>query len=165
MKKIDYNILCKLIVISVLIFFAGYFLPKDYLCDYVKIFEVLLTVFGVALTAFTFMQGIVQNCKSSFLLSVKKDKEYLLQKFAGLDAIVKELKSDVLGLLTILILFGGIVLFFSHINNEIWQSVLIYFKYFIVFLTVFLVVDIVLAMFKLIEINAELNKIAVRERE
>lgn len=165
MKKINYNLLCKILVISVLTFFSGYFLPENYLSDQTKIFEMLITIFGVALTVFTFIQGIVQNCKSSFLVSVKKEQSYLIQKFEGLDAIVKELKGDVWGLLLIPLVFGSIMLFFSHIDNSRWQEFLIYFKYFIIFLTVFLVVDIVLTMFKLIEINATLNIIAVRERE
>ena len=165
MKKINYNLLCKILVILILTFFSGYFLPKDYLNEQIKIFEMLITIFGVALTVFTFIQGIVQNCKSSFLVSVKKEQNYLIQKFEGLDAIVKELKGDVWGLLITPLIFGSIVLFFSHIDNSRWQECLIYFKYFIIFLTVFLVVDIVLTMFKLIEINATLNIIAVRERE
>ncbi len=165
MKKINYNLLFKGLTLSVMTFFAGYFLPNNWLSDRTKIFEVLLTVFGVALTLFTFIQGIVQDCKSSFLVSVKKDKNYLLEKFEGLDLIVKELKEDVLWLLVSMFLFGFVMLFFSHITNQIWQQILVYFTYFTIFLTAFLVIDIVLTMFKLIEINAHLNKIAVVERE
>ena len=165
MKKINYNLLFKGLVIFVMTFFAGYFLPDNWLSDRAKIFEVLLTVFGVALTLFTFIQGIVQDCKSSFLVSVKKDKAYLIEKFNGLDCIVKELKEDVLVILITMFFYGFIILFFGHITNQIWQQILVYFTYFIVFLTAFLIFDIVLTMFKLIEINAELNKIAVIERE
>lgn len=165
MKKINYNLLFKGLAISVMTFFAGYFLPDNWLSDRTKIFEVLLTVFGVALTSFTFIQGIVQDCKSSFLVSVNKDKKYLLEKFEGLDYIVKELKEDVLWLLVSMFLFGFVMLFFSHIMNQIWQQILVYFTYFTIFLTALLVIDIVLTMFKLIEINAHLNKIAVMERE
>lgn len=165
MKKINYNLLFKLLLIAILTFFAGFFLPNQLLADNTAIFEMLLAVFGVALTLFTFIQGIVQNCKSSFLAAVKKEKQYLIDKFNGLDSIVKELKEDVLGLLLVLLCYGFIALFFGSIDNCIWQEIFQYVKYCVVFINVFMVLDLVLTMFKLIEINAELNKIAVIERE
>ena len=165
MKRINYNLLFKGLLICCFTFLGGFFIPNSLLSDNLKIFEILLTVFGIVLTLFTFIQGIVQNCKSSFLLSVRKDKDYLIEKFEGLDDIVKELKDDVLGLLGVVALFGFVSLFFGHITNEVWQEILSYFKFLIIFATFFLVLDLVLTMFKLIQINAELNKIAAKERE
>jgi hypothetical protein len=95
----------------------------------------------------------------------QKEKQYLIDKFNGLDSIVKELKEDVLGLLLVLLCYGFIALFFGSIDNCIWQEIFQYVKYCVVFINVFMVLDLVLTMFKLIEINAELNKIAVIERE
>ena len=77
MKKINYNLLFKLLLISMLTFFAGFFLPKNLITNAFSIFEVLLVVFGVALTLFTFIQGVVQNCKNNFLSSEKKGKDYI----------------------------------------------------------------------------------------
>lgn len=165
MKKINYNLLFKGLLIVFLTFMGGFFLPNLLLTDNLKLFEILLVIFGIALTLFTFVQGIIQNCKSSFLSSVKKGKDYLIAKFRGLDDIVKELQSDVFGILLITVLFGFVALFFGHISYEIWQEILSYFKYFIVFTTFFLVLDLVLTMFKLIQVNAELNIIAVNERD
>lgn len=165
MKKINYNLLFKGLLISCLTFVGGFFLPNSTLNDDLKMFEILLASFGVALTLFTFTQGIVQNCKSSFLLSVKKGKDYLIDKFNGLDNIVKELQEDVLGLLIVTSTFGFVALFFGSITNDVWQEILSYFKYLSLFVSFFLILDLVLSMFKLIQINAELNKIAARDRE
>ncbi|MBR3685693.1 MAG: hypothetical protein IKL86_05425 [Clostridia bacterium] len=165
MRKINYNLLFKLLLIAMLTFFAGFFLPKNLISNAFSIFEVLLVVFGVALTLFTFIQGVVQNCKNNFLSSVNKGKDYLLDKFNGLDEIVKELKGDVFNLLIILLGFGFVALFFGQIENVVWQEVFNYLKYLVIFLNVFLIFDLVMTMFKLIEINAELNKIAIKDKE
>lgn len=165
MKRVNYNLLFKGLLILCLTFIGGFFLPNSLLTDNLKMFEMLFASFGVSLTLFTFIQGIVQNCKSSFLISVKKSKEYLLDKFKGLDNIVKELQEDVLGLLIFTSLFGLVALFFGHIENEVFQEILSYIKYFVLFVAFFLILDLVLSMFKLIQINSELNKIAAMDRE
>ena len=74
-------------------------------------------------------------------------------------------KEDVLGLLIVTSTFGFVALFFGSITNDVWQEILSYFKYLSLFVSFFLILDLVLSMFKLIQINAELNKIAARDRE
>ncbi len=154
--KINYYFLCQILIIGMLTFFAGYFLNHDIVKDNLKLFEIFITIFGLIITLFTFIQGIIQNSKNNFLKSSEK-KESKKDKFIKLDEIVGELKSDILLLLIITLLFGGFALFFGGIENCVWQYIFSYIKFLIIFIVAFTVIDVVMTMFKLIQINNLLN--------
>ena len=154
--KINYYLICQILIIGILTFFAGYFLNHEIVKDNLKLFEILITIFGLMITLFTFIQGIIQNSKNNFLKSLDK-KEIKKDKFIKLDNIVDELKGDVFLLLIMTLLFGGIALFFGGIENYIWQSIFAYIKFLIIFVVVFIVIDAVMTIFKLIQINNLLN--------
>ena len=61
-------------------------------------------------------------------------------------------------ILIVTLFFGGFSLFFSNIGNDIWLNIFNYVRYLNIFTIVFLVIDLTLTMFKLVQINAEINK-------
>lgn len=158
MKKIRFNyyLLCQILIVFILTFFAGYFLPAELIGDNLKIFEVFITIFGIAITLFTFIQGVIQSSKSNLLKTSIKIED-IKDKFMKLDDIINELKGDVLFSLTITIIYGGIALFFGSIDNLIWQQIFVYIKYFLIFMLVFVLIDLTITMFKLVKINNILN--------
>lgn len=155
-NKINYYLLCQILIIGILTFFAGYFLNHDMVKDNLKLFEIFITIFGLIITLFTFIQGIIQNSKNNFLRSSER-KETKKDKFIKLDEIVGELKSDILLLLIVTLTFGGFALFFGKIENWVWQHIFSYIKFLIIFIVSFIVIDVVMTMFKLIQINNLLN--------
>ena len=108
MKKINYCLCFQILLILVLTFFAGYFLPINYIDNNLKIFEIFITIFGISLTLYTFIQGVVQNCKNNLILKDKEQEIGLGEKFSKLDGIVDELKSDTLVILITTLFFGGL---------------------------------------------------------
>ena len=137
MKKINYCLCFQILLILVLTFFAGYFLPINYIDNNLKIFEIFITIFGISLTLYTFIQGVVQNCKNNLILKDKEQEIGLGEKFSKLDGIVDELKSDTLVILITTLFFGGLSLFFGGIENNIWLHIFNYIRYLSIFIIVF----------------------------
>ena len=164
MKKINYCLCFQILLILVLTFFAGYFLPINYIDNNLKIFEIFITIFGISLTLYTFIQGVVQNCKNNLILKDKEQEIGLGEKFSKLDGIVDELKSDTLVILITTLFFGGLSLFFGGIENNIWLHIFNYIRYLSIFIIVFLIIDLTLTMFKLVQINAMLNKLTIKKK-
>ena len=164
MKKINYCLFFQILLILVLTFFAGYFLPINYIDNNLKIFEIFITIFGISLTLYTFIQGVVQNCKNNLILKDKEQEIGLGEKFSKLDGIVDELKSDTLVILITTLFFGGLSLFFGGIENNIWLHIFNYIRYLSIFIIVFLIIDLTLTMFKLVQINAMLNKLTIKKK-
>ena len=119
-----------IILLALSTFLCCYFAPKYFVDDYKTIISILLTAFGIALTTFIFMQNVVQDVKNN-IISLKKDKKYKTDKFEKLDNIVSELMGDIKWLLSAIIVYVVIVLFFLQIDNSVFQDVLRYIQYLI----------------------------------
>lgn len=151
-----------IILLALSTFLGGYFAPKDLVDDYKTIISILLTAFGIALTTFIFMQNVVQDVKNN-IISLKKDKKYKTDKFEKLDNIVSELMGDIKWLLSAIIVYVVIVLFFLQIDNSVFQDVLRYIQYLIFSIIVFAISDLIFTAFKLIKICSAINWAIINE--
>ena len=87
----------------------------------------------------------------------KKDKKYKTDKFEKLDNIVNELMGDIKWLLSAIIIYVIIVLFFIQIDNSVFQDVLRYIQYLIFSIVVLAILDLIFTAFKLIKICSVIN--------
>ena len=154
-KKILRLVLYALIYIS-LVLLCGFLIPRKYLANQGAIITVLITIFGVSITLYTFIQGLIQSIKDSLtrsVLSLEQSSNYKHK----IDDINKELKGDVIVSLISSLLYIAFCLFFSQICNEIWQTILVFIDYAILVAILFAVLDLAFTMFKLIDIVAFIN--------
>lgn len=154
-KKILRLVLYTLIYVS-LVLLCGFLVPRKYLANQGAIITTLITIFGVSITLYTFIQGLVQNIKDSLaksILSSDQCKNYR-QK---IDAINTELKGDVIVSLIAALLYIMFCLFFTQISNEIWQTILVFIDYAILVAILFAILDLAFTMFKLVDIVAFIN--------
>lgn len=145
-----------IILLALSTFLCGFFAPHNLLEDYKTIMSILLTTFGIALTTFIFMQNVIQNVKNN-IISLKKDKKYKTDKFEKLDNIVNELMGDIKWLLSAIIIYIVIVLFFIQIDNSVFQDFLRYIQYLIFSIAVLSILDLIRTAFKLIKICSVIN--------
>ena len=145
-----------IILLALSTFLCGFFAPHNLLEDYKTIISILLTTFGIALTTFIFLQNVVQNVKNN-IISLKKDKKYKTDKFEKLDNIVNELMGDIKWVLSAIIIYVVILLFFIQIDNSIFQDVLRYMQYLIFSIVVLAILDLIFTAFKLIKICSVIN--------
>lgn len=145
-----------IILLALSTFLCGFFAPHNLLEDYKTIISILLTTFGIALTTFIFLQNVVQNVKNN-IISLKKDKKYKTDKFEKLDNIVNELMGDIKWVLSTIIIYVVILLFFIQIDNSIFQDVLRYIQYLIFSIAALAILDLICTAFKLIKICSVIN--------
>ena len=153
------SIIIQLMLLAAFTFLGGFFVPKKVLDDKLSMIGILIAVWGIALTLFVFIQGVVQGCKST-LIEHNNDKKYVIEKYKKLDAIVDELAKDVKCISVSEGLFF-VVVFFCQINNEICQCIMHYVQFLIIGIIILSSIDIIRTMFKLVKINELLNINAV----
>lgn len=154
-KKILRLVLFALIYIS-LVLLCGFLVPRKYLANQGAIITALITIFGVSITLYTFIQGLIQNIKDSLTRSVLSLEQCTKYK-QRIDAINKELKGDVIVTLISALLYIMFYLFFTQISNEIWQTILVFIDFAILVAILFAILDLAFTMFKLIDIVAFIN--------
>lgn len=154
-KKILRLVLFALIYIS-LVLLCGFLVPRKYLANQGAIITALITIFGVSITLYTFIQGLIQNIKDSLTKSVLSLEQCTKYK-QRIDAINAELKGDVIVTLISALLYIMFCLFFTQISNEIWQTILVFIDYAILVAILFAILDLAFTMFKLIDIVAFIN--------
>ena len=93
----------------------------------------------------------------SFIILRKKDKKYKTDKFEKLDNIVNELMGDIKWVLSAIIIYVVILLFFIQIDNSIFQDVLRYMQYLIFSIAALAILDLICTAFKLIKICSVIN--------
>lgn len=98
----------------------------------------------------------MQNVKNN-IISLKKDKKYKTDKFEKLDNIVNELMGDIKWVLSTIIIYVVILLFFIQIDNSIFQDVLRYIQYLIFSIAALAILDLICTAFKLIKICSVIN--------
>ncbi|MCM1454929.1 MAG: hypothetical protein NC037_00150 [Bacteroides sp.] len=157
-NKIKRRIRVGIVVIILILttFLCGYFAPSYLLEDIKTIIMILLTIFGVALTIFIFLQNVVQNVKNN-IFGLKKTKEYKIDKFKKLDSIVNELMGDIKWLIIAIVAYIILILFFMQISNNVFQIILQYIQYLIFSIIALAILDLILATFSLIKICSNIN--------
>ncbi len=167
MKRKTKKIVDLIIQIAVLVGFTvlgGLFIPRSYLNHSLEIGIALTAIWGVAITLFTFIQGVVQNTKTN-LIQTKKSKEYVLDKFNKIDSIIKHLAEDVRLILYVSLGYILLNLFFAQIQGNVWQGIMAYVQCFLFGLIALALYDLMQTMFKLVQINELLNQRVVDSRE
>lgn len=154
------GILITAVVVST--FLCGFFAPRNLLDDCKTIISILLTAFGIALTTFIFLQNVVQNIKNN-IIGLKTDKKYKADKFKIIDNIVNELMGDIKWILSAIVVYVLIVLFFMQIDNNVFQEVLRYIQYLLFSIIVFAILDLIFTAFKLIKICSIINLAIVND--
>lgn len=158
-NKINKKILRLVLYISIyisLVLLCGFLVPRKYLANQGAIITALITIFGVSITLYTFIQGLIQNIKDSLTKSVLSLEQCTKYK-QRIDAINTELKGDVIVTLISALLYIMFCLFFTQISNEIWQTILVFIDYAILVAILFAILDLAFTMFKLIDIVAFIN--------
>ena len=154
------NIIFIIIILAASTFLCGFFIPRQYIENYSNIISILLAIFGVAITLFTFLQGVVQSSKTNLLHS-NREKSYKEDKLLKLDNIVNELMSDLKWMLFSILIYIIIVFFFLQIENSIFQEILCYIQYLLFSIIVLTTLDLIFTMFKLVKINSLLNNMLI----
>lgn len=146
---------------------AGSFAPREYLDKRVEIGAIMIAIWGVAITLFTFVQGLVQSCKTN-LLQTNFCSQYIIDKFDKIDSIINHLAGDVKAILLISILYLNLSLFLIQIQNDIWQCIMVYTQYFLFGMVALALYDLMGAMLKLVKANQIINRdviLSMSERE
>lgn len=87
-------LISQIALLIVFTFLGGFFVPQKFLEDKLSILGLLIAIWGVAITLFVFVQGVVQSCKSN-LLNSNNSKDYVVEKYSKIDRIIRELTQDI----------------------------------------------------------------------
>lgn len=160
-KLIQYLVF--VIIFITLVFLCGFFAPREYLLYHGAIITALITIFGVSITLYTFIQGLIQNLKESLSKSFIKSATIKDYKHK-IDKINKELRGDVKVSLFSTLIYILFCLFFDQISNDVWQTILVYIYYSCLVSILFAILDLAFTMFKLVEISAFVNNELLQEK-
>ena len=107
------DLLIQIVLLVAFTFLGGFFVPRSYLNYKLEIGTALIAIWGVGITLFTFIQGVVQNTKTN-LMQTNKDKAYLLDKYKKVDSIINHLAGDVRIILYVSLGYILLNLFFAR---------------------------------------------------
>ena len=151
------RIIGTILLFILLTFLLGFFVRNNIFNFEAEICAILFALFGLSLTIYTFIQGTVQNIKSTFIKK-KKNKDYIFEKFSKIDSIVEQLSQDIKAILFSTLAYLIIVFFFKQIVCN-WFEILLKYLQSAIFISIALaIIDLTYSMFTLSKINAELNK-------
>lgn len=156
-------LISQIALLIVFTFLGGFFVPQKFLEDKLSILGLLIAIWGVAITLFVFVQGVVQSCKSN-LLNSNNSKDYVVEKYSKIDRIIRELTQDIKCISIMLAVYFVFIIFFTQIDNAVWQKITIYIQFFIFGVIILAVVDLIGTMIKLVRINELLNMNAAKNK-
>lgn len=156
-------LISQIALLIVFTFLGGFFVPQKFLEEKLSILGLLIAIWGVTITLFVFVQGVVQSCKSN-LLNSNSSKDYVVEKYGKIDRIIRELMQDIKCISIMLAVYFVFIIFFTQIDNAVWQKITIYIQFFIFGVIILAVVDLIGTMIKLVRINELLNMSAAKNK-
>lgn len=161
-KKIYLSMQAIMVVVFTVL--GGLFIPRSFLNHRIEIGTALIAVCGIAITLFTFIQGLVQSTKTNLMKS-NVDRSVILKKYDRIDSIINHLAGDVKIIVYTSAGYIGLNLFFAQLSNSVWQSIMVYIQYCLFGIIALALNDLIKTMFKLVEINELLNKMVLLPKE
>lgn len=170
MKSNKKRFVLVLLILAAITFLSGFFIPRYFLEYRSIIVSILLSIFGIGITMFIFLQGNVRDLKNNILNKYErkqnsKDKIDVESKFKELDEINNELMGDLRITLCAILIYVVLILFFLQISNVVFQEILAYIQYLLFAIIVLAFLDLIQTMFTLIKSCSILHISLMREKD
>lgn len=156
-NKIVKFVLIAIIEISLIISANYLFNVKLFFNNINNFVVVFLTIIGIALTIYTFLQSTTITLQEKIIKNKNISNDIILQ----FDKVMKELGIDIKIAIINFIIFVFIVCFFKNIENTIFNRVQFVIGCFTIINLIFSLLDLSATLIKYSKINAKINEIVL----